>query len=175
MTRRSGDRDAEGGAAGPACPGCGAVIPDPGGVTPPGSSTSPGCWSAYGDLLEREYGEWGNPPIHRLTQDTYLVQHAGDESEQALQSVALHLVSLHLSLDRGVEPSRIARELGRAVAAPSELHWLEPPNVGSWLTIMDVAGARDLREHTTRVQRWAQSVWEAWSPHHDTIRRWAGR
>lgn len=161
--------------AGAACPGCGAEIPDPGGVTPPGETTSPGCWSAYGDVLAREYGEWGNPPIHRLMQDAYAVQHAGDASSQAVQSLGMHLISLHLSLERGIEAARIPRELGRAVADPSEFHWLEPPTVGNWLTILDVSGARDLRDHTSRVQRWAQSVWEAWSQHHETVRRWAGR
>ncbi|HSH46652.1 MAG TPA: DUF5946 family protein [Longimicrobiales bacterium] len=157
-----------------ACPGCGAELPDPGGVTPPGPHTSPGCWSLYGDVVGREYGEWGNPPVHRLTQDTYAVQHSGDPSPQAVQSVGLHLVALHLALERGVEPGRVGRELGRVVSNVSELHQLEPPPAESWLTIVDVAGARDLREHAMKVHRWAQSVWEAWAQHHDTIRAWAG-
>jgi hypothetical protein len=35
--------------------------------------------------------------------------------------------------------------------------------------------AKDLAEHTERVEEWARSVWEAWKPHHDTVRRWANR
>lgn len=158
-----------------ACPGCGIELPDPGAGAPPHEGASPGCWAVYGDVLGREYGEWGDPPVHRLTNDTYAAQHPGTPNRQRIQSVGGHLVALYLWLERGVEPQRIARELGRAVADPSAFRWLEPPTPGTALTIGDVQGAASLREHTTRVERWARSVWESWSDHHEAIRRWAGR
>lgn len=164
---------ADGGAE--ACPGCGARIADPGTVPHPYVGASPGCWALYGDLLAREHGEWGSPAIQRLTVATYAAQHPGERSPKGVQAMSGHLIALHLAVDRGIEPARIARELGRAVADPSRFRWLEPPEPGTWMTILDVRGARDLDEHARRVQRWARSVWEAWSPHHEAIRKWAGR
>lgn len=157
------------------CPGCGAVVPDPGGVKQPTVGASPGCWAAYGDLVAREYSEWHNPPIHRLTVDAYAAQHPGEPSSKAILDVAAHLIALYLSLERGVQAARVPREIGRAVADPSEFRWLEPPSPSGWHTIVDVRDARDLREHSSRVERWARTVWEAWSAHHDTVRKWAGR
>lgn len=150
-------------------------LEDPGNVAPPHAGSSPGCWAVYGDLLAREYGEWAYPPIHRLTLDTYGAQHPGERSPKGIQSVAVHLIALHLSLDRGVEAKRVPAEIGRLMVDPSEFRWLEPPSPAGQRTVLDVAGARDLREHTNRVEWWARSVWEAWSDHHEVIRRWAGR
>jgi hypothetical protein len=157
------------------CPGCGVVLPSAGWEAPPHIHASPGCWAAYGEVLAREYGEWANPPVHRLTVDTYSAQHPGDPSRRSTHAMAAHLIGLYLWLERGVEAGRIAREAGRVSARPSEFEWLEPPSGGSGLTIIDVKEAETLRDHTSRVERWAQSVWEAWSDHHDTVRRWAGR
>jgi hypothetical protein len=61
---------------------------------------SPGCWAAYGRVLEREYSD----PVlfgaaHRLTVDAYALQHPGDPRERrAVQSFWLHGASLWLVL-----------------------------------------------------------------------------
>lgn len=157
------------------CPGCGAVIADPGGRKQAPTGSSPGCWAAYGDLVGREYGEWSNPPIHRLTSATYAAQHPGEPTAQGIQAAAVHLITLLFTVERGIDAARVPREIGRAVADPSLFRWLEPPEEPDWWTILDVRGARDVRDHTARVQRWAGSVWQAWGPHHATIRKWAGR
>jgi hypothetical protein len=157
------------------CPGCGLVLPDPGNVAPPHAGSSPGCWAVYGDLLAREYGEWGYPAIHRLTVDAYGAQHPGTRSAKGTQAVAAHLIALHLWLERGIEAKRIPAEMGRLVVDLGEFHWLEPPGPQGQRTVLEVAGAKSLREHRSRVEWWARSVWESWSDHHDVIRRWAGR
>jgi hypothetical protein len=151
------------------------VLEDPGNVAPPHAGSSPGCWAVYGDLLAREYGEWGYPAIHRLTLDTYGAQHPGERSPKAVQAMAVHLIALHLSLDHGIAAKRIPAEIGRLMVDPAEFRWLEPPPPTGQRTVLDVAGARNLREHSSRVEWWARSVWEAWSDHHDLVRRWAGR
>lgn len=158
-----------------ACPGCGAVIPHAGGGASGSAGASPGCWAAYGDLVAREYGEWANPPIHRLTAATYAAQHPGEADPKAIKALAVHLMTLLFTIERGVDVVRVPTEIGRAVADPSVFRWLEAPENPGWQTILDVRGARDVREHTSRVERWGRSVWEAWSPHHDAIRKWAGR
>lgn len=174
MSADQSEGDGAGG-RGAACPGCGASVPGPGAVTPPSVGASPACWAAYGDLVAREYGEWSNPPVHRLTAATYAAQHPGRPDPRAVQGLAVHLIGLHFAIDRGMDLSRVPREIGRAVADPWRLRWLEPPADPDWQTILDVRGARDLKEHTARVQRWARSVWEAWSAHHDEIRDWTAR
>jgi hypothetical protein len=161
-------------AAASPCPGCGAVIPDPGNVAPPHDGTSPGCWALYGDILAREYGEWSYPAIHRLTLDAYGAQHPGEPSPKSIQAMAVHLIALHLSLERSIPARRVPAEIGRLVVDPTVFRWLEPPPAAGQRTVLDVAGASTLREHQARVQWWARSVWEAWSDHHDVIRRWAG-
>jgi hypothetical protein len=41
-----------------------------------------GCWEIYGEILAKEYGEYGYPELtHRLTVDTYAVQHPGTPSD----------------------------------------------------------------------------------------------
>jgi hypothetical protein len=157
------------------CPGCGVVLEDPGNVAPPHAGSSPGCWAVYGDVLAREYGEWSYPAIHRLTLDTYGAQHPGERSPKSIQAMAVHLIALHLSLERGIEAKRVPAEIGRIMVDPAEFRWLEPPPPEGQRTVLDVAGARNLREHRGRVEWWARSVWEAWSDHHESIRRWAGR
>lgn len=157
------------------CPGCGGAR-GPGGAAPPHLGVSPGCWSVYGDVVGREYSEWGSPPIQRLTLDTYAAQHPNPEvSRRSAAATAGHLIGLHLWLERGIEGGRIAREIGRVVASPSDFRWLEPPPAGGALTILDVVDASGLKDHESRVERWARSVWESWSDHHEPIRRWAGR
>lgn len=157
-----------------ACPGCGVVLADPGNVATPHRGASPGCWAVYGDILAREYGEFSYPAIHRLTVDAYGAQHPGERSPTSIQSQAVHLIALHLAIEEGIEPRRVPSEIGRLVADPSALRWLEPPPPDGQRTVLDVASARNLKEHRLRVEWWARSIWEAWSDHHDTIRGWAG-
>lgn len=74
------------------CYGCGALVPNFEGSTPhPYIGASAGCWSIYGEILAKEFGEYEYPSIHRLTVDAYCVQHPGTSSRKSIQSVAVHL------------------------------------------------------------------------------------
>jgi hypothetical protein len=127
----------------------------------------------YGEVLAREYGEYRYPAFHRLTVDTYSVQHPGTPSRQSIQSVAVHLVSLQLVLERGYSSEQATEGIRRALGHRQDFHWLEPPSPLGNLTILDVRNATNYLQHETMVQRWAESVWQAWFPHHETIRHWA--
>ena len=51
------------------------------------TDSSPGCWKLFGQILEKEYpgpSYWKN---HRITVDAFAVQHFGQPSSQAIQSV----------------------------------------------------------------------------------------
>jgi hypothetical protein len=53
-----------------------------------------------------------------------------------------------------------------------EIPVLKPPADRGKVTVVDVYGAPSPDEHAERVSRWAKSVWEAWSAHHEWARRW---
>ncbi len=151
------------------CVGCGALVPDIDGPTHRYIGASPGCWQIHGEVQAKVYQEYRSPVAQMVT-DTYCVQHPGVPGPQSSQSVAVHLMSLCMVLECGMPPARMPRIL------PQFTHkgypWLEPPTDPGALTIVDVAAARDLAEHTRLVKAWAQAVWEAWAAHHATVRGW---
>ena len=157
------------------CFGCGARVPDEEGPTHRYLGASPGCWRLYGEVLGREYADYGRfAPVHRLTVDAYAAQHPGTPSPQSIGSVAAHLIRLHLQLERGLPYDRANDAmLGISSRSKEDFVWLDPPgNLGD-VTVLDVLDAGDPGEHVDRVRGWAASVWEAWAPHHETVRRWA--
>jgi hypothetical protein len=155
------------------CPGCGGLFADTDGPTHAYIGASPGCWAVYGKVLAKEYGEYRYPAVHRLTVDAYAAQHPGTPSRRSIQSVAGHLISLYLVLKRGLDAKRATAAIREAVAQSGRFLWLEPPPSLGALTVLDVARAADLAEHVRLVEQWANSVWDAWAEHHETIRKWA--
>lgn len=135
---------------------------------------SPSCWEIYGEVLAKEYGNYRYWPAHRMTVDAYAAQHPGTPSPQAIQSVAVHLISLYLKLEEGLSDDRTRKEMQRAADRSREcFSWLEPPGSLGDITVLDVQSARNPNEHKERVERWAKSVWEAWKPHREAVRMWA--
>ncbi|MCA9279482.1 MAG: hypothetical protein H6815_01370 [Phycisphaeraceae bacterium] len=155
------------------CAGCGADVPDIVGPTHAYIGASPGCWKVYGDVLAREYGEYGYPECHRLTIDAYAAQHPGTPSRRSIQSVAGHLIALHVLFEQNVSAAEATRRIGAAVAQAESFHWLEPPSFADAMTVLDVAATADLETHQRVVRAWAESVWHAWSEHHETVKLWA--
>lgn len=155
------------------CPGCGALVPDLDGPTHAYVGASPGCWKIYGDVLAREYGELRNPPYHRMTVDAYAAQHPGVESRRSVQSVAGHLIALHLVLERGLDTGYATKVLGRITQVADRFVWLTPPDFSESMTVLDVAAAATPGDHERAVRAWASSVWEAWRDEHETVREWA--
>ncbi len=154
------------------CPGCGALFPDVDGPVHRYIESSAGCWAAYGEVLAREYTDPRYADIHRLTVDAYAVQHPGRPSPQSIQSVAVHLISLCLILEYGVDMHRATEAIGTAIQAKGKYRWLPPP-VGTYArTVADVQKARTVQEHHDLVHAWAKCVWSFWSEHHPTIHTW---
>jgi hypothetical protein len=137
--------------------------------------SSPGCWQAYGEVLAREYGDRAFWPAHRLTSDTYAVQHPGKPSPVTIQSVGIHLMSLHLVLERGAEDKYVRRAMGVAPKMADMLRWLTPPVSMGTITVAHVREAVGPSDHVRLVREWAESVWGAWRDHHDTIRQWTSQ
>ena len=151
------------------CPDCGVKLPLHDGSTHPYLGGSASCWALFGEVLAREYSSPTRMKVHRLTVDAYAAQHPGQPERRTIQSVWVHLVGLHLVLDRGVA-HRFARRVLSAVAEEGDrLAWLPPPPDLGAVTVADVARATDDAAHAVEVQRWAAAVWAAWRPHHGTI------
>ena len=153
------------------CLGCALTLPAHGGPAHPYIGASPACWALYGELLAREYGPLNLPEGHRLTVDAYAVQHPGCPERRAIQSVPVHLIGLHLVLERNEAPGRVTVRLGRIIAHLPKPHWLEPPQPNGALTVRHVLAAQ-ADEYAERVREWATAVWRAWHPHHATVQAW---
>ncbi len=154
------------------CCGCGVALPDLDGPVHPYMTSSPACWAAYGEVLAREYGDPAYRRLHRLSVDAYAAQHPGTPSPQAIQSVAVHLCRLCMVLEEGLSIEHANDVMLEIHKVERPFRWLEPPRVRGDVTVADVLGARTADEHLRQVERWAKSVWAAWSGHHATIRSW---
>ncbi len=109
------------------CFGCGGLFPNIEGPTHRYMASSPGCWAAYGEVLARQYGNANYAGAGQLTIDAYAVQHPGRPSAQSIQSVALHLISLCLLLERGVELGTATEGIRAAAKDKRRFAWLAPP------------------------------------------------
>jgi hypothetical protein len=155
-----------------ACIGCGGLVPEIDGPTHRYLESSPGCWQVYGEVLSREYTDPAYAVWHRLTVDSYAVQHPGRPSPQTIQSVCVHLLSLCLVVERGADPKYATRVMGEALQPKGRFTWLTPPRSLGDVTVVDVAAASTVSAHVRAVRAWAESAWSAWAEHHETVRSW---
>ncbi|MBV8688173.1 MAG: hypothetical protein JOZ90_03245 [Alphaproteobacteria bacterium] len=152
------------------CPGCGLKLPPTEGATHAYVLSSPGCWALYSEVLAREYSDPAYMAVHRLTVDAYAVQHPGVPERRSIQSVNVHLVGLHLVLDRGADGAFARHVIGAMTQKLTDrLTWLDPPADHAALTVRDVIEARDAADHGKRVRDWAAAVWASWRPHHSRV------
>jgi len=153
------------------CPGCGADLPAHEGPVHRYLESSPACWAKYGELLAREYQNPELMAVHRLTVDSFAVQHPGRPSPPSIQSVAVHLISLHAVLELGMDPRR-ATDLIRRCADGGRFLWLEPPASPAKLTVLHPLAASTVEAHVKAVGDWAEAAWQSWQAHHDQVRAW---
>lgn len=153
---------------------CNAVVPD---IVGPVADRayipqSPGCWKLYTEVLAREYGEWNYPSIHRLTVDCYCAQHPTKTSNtKAAQSIQIHLLGIYLSLEDKLNYDEITTIMGSVVNSnKNKFAWLQPPKNLGKVTISEVWKAKTLQQHEEIVHTWAESIWNAWESHHDSIK-----
>ncbi len=154
------------------CPSCGGSYPDIEGPVHPYMSSTPGCWAVYGEVLAREYSDRAYFEVHRLTVDTYAVQHPGGEDRQSIQSVGVHLVRLCLFLEEDLAAEHANAAMLEAGKRKHTFERLEPPASFGTLTAADVAKAGSADEHKRLVRAWAEGTWASWSMHHDQVRAW---
>ena len=156
------------------CLGCGALVPDIEGSTHEYMLSTPGCWSLFNQVAVQQY-EIASFDLRRLAVDAYAVQHPGTTDRRAVQSVAVHLISLYFVLERGLTPTEATDKMRQALLDKSRFVWLRLPQSMGEITVVDVISVTDPVEHEALIKRWARSAWEAWSVHHAQIRKWTDR
>lgn len=143
------------------CSGCGLVVP--------GGAVS--CQAIVDELWAREFSDVSYFGVHRMTVDTYSLQHP-ERYCASPKSLAAHLTGLCWLLER---------EGNRAVGSESLQQWLngtprlEKPAIPSFrgkLTVADVGEAASPAAYARAVEAWARSTWEAYSSLHPLARNW---
>ena len=154
------------------CPGCGIELPPASGPVHKYMESSPACWAAFGQVLEREYSTPTLQDVHRLSVDSYAVQHPGRDSRQAIQSLGVHLSRLCLFLERGLSAEDANAAMLRVAGSKASMSHLQRPSHLGEVTVIDVLAASGVDAHREAVRRWARAAWEAWRTHHATVRQW---
>lgn len=154
------------------CPGCWSVLPPSNGPIHAYMTSSQACWAAFNAVIAREFADPGLMPIHRLTVDAWAVQHPGDGSRRAIQSVGLHLARLWVQLDEGLSGEAANAAMLGFAARKADLPEL-PARAAYAMTVADVLDAAEPSAHAAVVRQWAESVWTDWADQHDFIRGWA--
>ena len=171
------------------CPGCGALFPPYDGPTHRYLGASAACWALChnlttgtepdSDLLRASRVPVGTPTqekgalrLEHVWGDAYGVQHHGGTSAQAIQSVVIHLLTLHGAVTRGADGNWVKR---RALRTRGVFRKLQPPPLGCALTIRHLFPCDGADATATRVE-YAHSVYSAWMGlHRLTVESWYQR
>jgi Family of unknown function (DUF5946) len=164
------------------CVGCGAILPVSDGPVHRYMDSSPACWATF-NALQNPERPLEFAAFNALIVDAYAVQHPGlPSSQQAINSVAVHLMTLHGILEKKFKPDQavwLRQRPGRPAGQPngvdrhSRFHWLTPPSFANCLTVADVAAGKTPHERSRLVEAWVNGVWKTWSElHGDQIAIW---
>ncbi len=156
-----------------ACPGCGVVLPAVERPAHPYMTSSSACWEGYAALLAVQYASPERMAFHQLVVDAFAAQHPGEDDPRAIQSVAIHLMTMGMFLEDGVDPA-LGTSLHRRMAERPVFHRLQrqavlPAERLTWKH-MPLHGPGSTAR--ARAYAWARSVWAEWEPHHATVRGW---
>lgn len=145
------------------CQACGAAVPE-------GRN---GCQNLFDEVIAREFSDYRYGRIHRLTVDAYSLQHPKSYMRSG-KSFAAHLTGICAALqyENSSEINRAVQKWlssNPPIRKPAQL-----PEKRGALTIVYVHDAANAEEHNQRVREWAQTVWEAWTAHHELARQLIG-
>jgi hypothetical protein len=153
------------------CPGCEVNLPRFDGPTHRYIGASPACWALFASLVNA-----GQPPLapgslNGLITDAYAAQHPGVPSPQAIQSVAVHLLTLYGVLVGGMSSSQALWIRQRALrpnrdAKHGRFHWLTPPAFHGSLTIADIVQEPTPSVRTGKAADYVTQVWQLWAARH---------
>jgi len=142
--------------------------------------SSASCFARFSQLLADEYSDPARLEFHQIVVDAYAVQHPGNDwpempdfarDPRSIQSVGIHLMTLCLFIERGVNPAQ-GPMLHRQMVQRPVFSYLERPESMGELTVADVGLGVPIDQAKAQVYAWGESTWIAWAAHHKTVRDW---
>jgi Family of unknown function (DUF5946) len=116
--------------------------------------------------------------IHQQVVDAWAAQHATEKSPPI--SIAFALIGLYLHLKKGFTGREVQRAHMRFAQphgrGPGRKEWprFKFPKERGRITAIDVMATTET-ERAETIDRWCQSVWEAWKDSHASIAEWVSR
>ena len=172
------------------CPGCKATFPSNDDLPHQRYGVaSPECWEIFCEVLGKEQTYFGYPEVHRLFIDAYSIQHPPHAHIQkeleisdrlinaSKQSVGIHLIALYLAFDQTKKLSDIPSVMDRILSTGIKLeeYSFDPPDDLGSMTIVGInkkiVQNLTLEEYEKLMWQWAQVTWQAWSEHHDAVKK----
>ena len=153
-----------------ACPGCGVHLLTVDGPTHRYMTASPACWEAFGRVLAAVYASAERMLFHQVVVDAYAAQHPGEGQREQVQSVGMHLMTLCLFLEHGVDPS-LGSGLHRRMIRRPAFHPIRPAGI-SPVTVLHVPLEGPGGKAREAVYEWGRAVWELYAHEHRTVRGW---
>jgi Family of unknown function (DUF5946) len=131
----------------------------------------PGCWELFCSLADWK-ARLAGPGMITAAQDlmdAYAAQHPNSSDRRNRQSVAVHLMSLCLGLERGASGAQRRSLIGtwthREYPVPV------PPPDSYEVTARDIAAAAE-PGRIALISQMAALTWSSWAVHHPAIRAW---
>ncbi len=160
------------------CPGCGVYLPKLVGPTHRYIGASAGCWAIFTALFNAGNPQMAPAPTNALLIDAYAVQHPGQPSPQAIQSVAVHLITLYGVLVKSVAVDnalwirqRASRE--EKNRKQERFEWLIPPVFFDTITIADIVKEATAVARSRQATQYVNLIWSIWSQQYaDVIASW---
>jgi hypothetical protein len=156
------------------CPGCDALLPKRDGATHRYIGASSACWEIFAALSNGNEPPLAPAPLNDLLRDAYAAQHPGTPSDQAIQSVAVHLLTLYGVLVRGVAPEnalwiRLRGVRDDSIPKHKRFAWLASPSFAGKLTVADIITQPTPGARTELLARYIESVWMTWAHEHEKM------
>lgn len=131
----------------------------------PGASAQ--CLAIKDELSFHTLGHGGTYFIHQLLVDAYAAQHATTASKPI--TTAFALIGLFLFAERGFSGKEVQR--AHMALARRSRTWprFQPPESRGTLTVADVLAVPPGEGRDAMLERWAKSVWLAWSKDHGRV------
>jgi hypothetical protein len=154
------------------------ILARTGGPTHRYIGASPACWALFSALVNAGAPPLEPAPLNALISDAYAVQHPGVPSDQSIQSVAVHLLTLHGVLERGVDPQHVLWVRRRALREPrgpkaGRFQWLTPPSFAGSPTVADIARSPTPDLRSEQAERYVRTIWALWAAQHlATLTAW---